>query len=274
MIHKLKKQAGQIKRALAGFGHHQFEKVPQIHPEIIRKTIGKSVEGKSIYCYTIGTGKEKILFASGIHGNEVGTVKLAHFLANWLFEKHAKYSRFTFFIIPCLNPDGYANALKNPDFLNGGNIGRFNARGVDLNRNFDTPSFRKESLWSFGKNYSETRKVSCGEFGNSEPETKALTSFIKEAAINLLLIFHNAGKDIVGAYDPVSQKLAQQYAKMCGFRFFQEHEWTGFKQTGTAKEWCEQNQIHFLEIEGSTRWGSDFALQKRAIEELLTDLDY
>ncbi|WP_370031428.1 M14 metallopeptidase family protein [Flavobacterium sp. 28YEA47A] len=90
--------------------------------------IGKSVAGKPIYSYTIGTGKTKILLWSQMHGNEGTTTKALFDLLNVLnaeTELAADLkSKFTFLAIPMLNPDGAEKYT------------RINANGVDLNRDF------------------------------------------------------------------------------------------------------------------------------------------
>lgn len=90
------------------------------------KEIGKSVLGKSIYEYQIGTGGTRIFLWSQMHGNESTTTKglfdflnLLHSgtdLANQLLKK------YTFCCIPMLNPDGATLYT------------RANANSVDLNR--------------------------------------------------------------------------------------------------------------------------------------------
>ena len=90
------------------------------------KEIGKSVLGKSIYEYQIGSGGTRIFLWSQMHGNESTTTKglfdflnLLHSgtdLANQLLKE------YTFCCIPMLNPDGATLYT------------RANANSVDLNR--------------------------------------------------------------------------------------------------------------------------------------------
>jgi hypothetical protein len=265
----LKKKAGFIVRGAIGFLTNFLEKTIDINDNVKKIEIGKTVKGNSINVYLIGDGEDKVLFVSAIHGNEVGTVKLAYRLIDYLEKRSDLKNRFSFFIIPCLNVDGYNNALRYPDYFNGGNIGRLNTNNVDLNRNFDTPSFQKESVWSYGKNYQEKKKVFCGKWGNSEPEIQALTKFIKNNNIKIVYFFHNAGKDVMGNNNEVSQKLTKIYCQKTGFRYISDDEWKKLKQTGTAKEWCEMNNIAYIEVECSNRWGSDWRRQKEAIISII-----
>ncbi len=269
-MRKIKKKIGHILRGLKGIYENNFENFPEILPSVNRFILGHSVKEKEIGCYKIGNGLQKIIFISAIHGNEVGTVKLAHQLINWLTTENKGFKeKFTIFIIPCLNPDGYNLAKEHPDYFKGGRIGRFNTNNVDLNRNFETPNFKTESVWSFGKNYTEKEKVFCGNKPNSEPEIKALTDFIIKQGIKVFFIFHNAGKDVMGNNIPLSQELVKIYGKETSFRIVKDGEWQEMSQTGTAKEWCELNNIVYIEVEGSIRWGSDWYIQKPAIIKVL-----
>lgn len=89
-------------------------------------TIGKSVQGRTIYDYTIGKGSTKILMWSQMHGNESTTTKAVIDLLNLLNSNHELaqiiLSKYTLKILPMLNPDGA--------FL----YTRANAVQVDLNR--------------------------------------------------------------------------------------------------------------------------------------------
>ena len=88
--------------------------------------IGKSVLEKPIYKYQIGKGKIRILLWSQMHGNESTTTKALFDFFN-LINSDTDYakqlmSKFTFCILPMLNPDGAKLYTRE------------NANGVDLNR--------------------------------------------------------------------------------------------------------------------------------------------
>ncbi|MBI2638549.1 DUF2817 domain-containing protein [Candidatus Peregrinibacteria bacterium] len=267
---KLRKHIGHVIRGTIGiFENNRPQKI--VSRDVKRFEIGKSIGGLPIECFQIGHGGRKIILAAGIHGNEVGTVKLAQHLTHWLHANTDEFEMMTVFVVLCLNPDGFSMAKKNPDYFHGGRIGRFNKNNVDLNRNFLTKSFRQNSLWMFGKNYSETVPVYCGPHGNSEPETKALTDFILSNGIKMLVMFHNAGREVMGSNDPLAQNLAGLYAQKTGFKLVNGKMWPTNKQTGTAKDWCEENSVSYIEIEGSVRWGSDWKTQKGALIAVLEE---
>ncbi len=86
--------------------------------------LGHSVRNQPIYAYKNGSGKQKVMMWSQMHGNESTTTKALFDLFNYLDSEEGKYltDKFTFLIIPMLNPDG-AQAWT-----------RLNANNVDLNR--------------------------------------------------------------------------------------------------------------------------------------------
>ncbi|MES2239183.1 MAG: M14 metallopeptidase family protein [Bacteroidota bacterium] len=88
--------------------------------------IGKSVQGRPIYKYIIGTGKTKIYLWSQMHGNESTTTKALFDFLNLLHSGSDLaiefLTQFTFCCLPMLNPDG-AHAYT-----------RVNANEIDLNR--------------------------------------------------------------------------------------------------------------------------------------------
>lgn len=101
---------------------------------------------------------------------------------------------YTVLIIPLLNPDGYMislyghNAIKRPDLMNklkrkGYNYSewKFNARGVDINRNFPCRSWKPKGAY---------------DYAASENETKALIQVLHQYNIRCFLDFHSRGKTI------------------------------------------------------------------------------
>lgn len=83
-----------------------------------------SVLQQPIYAYKNGKGNQKVMMWSQMHGNESTTTKALLDFFNYLDSEEGKSltEKFTFLIIPMLNPDG-AEAWT-----------RVNANGVDLNR--------------------------------------------------------------------------------------------------------------------------------------------
>ncbi|MBB2183067.1 hypothetical protein H0486_09265 [Lachnospiraceae bacterium MD1] len=101
---------------------------------------------------------------------------------------------FTILFVPLLNPDGYMVSLKGFDEIRNDELRRkcldyniphyewkFNARGVDINRNFPC------KLW---------RQKDSTDHSASENETKALIDLFHEYKSMGFLDFHSRGKSI------------------------------------------------------------------------------
>jgi hypothetical protein len=90
------------------------------------EVIGKSVLGKPIYKYEIGTGKIRIFMWSQMHGNESTTTKALFDFFNVIHSQEEigvkLLQEFTFCFLPMVNPDGAELYTRE------------NANKVDLNR--------------------------------------------------------------------------------------------------------------------------------------------
>jgi hypothetical protein len=137
--------------------------------------IGKSVLGRSIYSYTIGTGKTKIFLWSQMHGNESTTTKalfdFLNVLQNGSQLAQKLLSTFTFYSIPMLNPDGAALYTRE------------NANKVDLNRDSQELSQPESKLLravfeSFKPDYCFNMHDQRTIFGVSDTGKPATLSFL------------------------------------------------------------------------------------------------
>ncbi len=265
MIGSAKHVLRSLRRIVIGLRDRQ-ERVtldPALRPQIL----GKTVQGQDIPYYSLGNGKRAVFVVAGIHGNEVGTVLFARRLINELTAQPIPNLRII--AIPSLNPDGQAIAQRHPDFLHGGRIGRFNARSVDLNRNFPTATFQSTSIWSHGKNYQDKTEVYCGESGGSEPETQAFMQLVEDTKPIAILAFHNAGADVTGPPDSISQAMAKAFSEASGYRLVDLGGWDGLGQSGTMNEWAAEQRIPYVEVEGAKRWGSDWPQQWAGTQAVL-----
>ncbi|MFA9189441.1 M14 metallopeptidase family protein [Flavobacterium magnesitis] len=137
--------------------------------------VGKSVQGRPIYKYVIGTGKTKIYLWSQMHGNESTTTKALFDFLNVLHNGSdlAKdlLANFTFCCLPMLNPDGATLYT------------RANANEIDLNRdsqNLTQPESKvlravfEEFQPDFCYNLHDQRTI----FGVSDTGKPATVSFL------------------------------------------------------------------------------------------------
>jgi predicted deacylase len=134
-----------------------------------------------------------VLCAANIHGQEYigGCVALGllRALAGGLGAYGSLLNLAEVWIIPCLNPDGYARTFDR------GGVGRVvelrtNARGVDLNRNFPLPhGARPSRIPGTGSNRLGAITYR-GPTGLSEPETRCLDVLISEQQFRSVLSLH------------------------------------------------------------------------------------
>lgn len=149
--------------------------------------IGFSNQGRAIEYLVVGDGEYRIFLVGSIHGNEpTGRVLIWKFL-NSVSMNPGLLNGKKLIVIPNANPDG---VCQNS---------RYNARGVDLNRNFDTP------------NRINNRRN--GSNALSEPESRAIVSIITRYQPHRLISLHDPKGCI--DYDGHARHLAEQLAQRC-----------------------------------------------------------
>ena len=136
--------------------HHNYEEMTAFLKEWQQKcskisklyTIGKSVEGRELWVYEISdnpgvheAGEPEFKYIANMHGNEVVGKEMMLQLIQTFCTEYEHNQRLKYLVdntrihlMPSMNPDGYELSIKEGkgDWL----IGRNNANGVDLNRNF------------------------------------------------------------------------------------------------------------------------------------------
>ncbi len=134
--------------------------------------IGRTAEQRLMRAYSIGTGSRQVIIFGGIHGGyEWNTIVLVRGLRDYLKSNPDLIpENVRLRIIPEMNVDGLhmvtdGRPISEIDIASRNTIpGRFNANGVDLNRNWGTGDWQPESYWG-------ARKVDAGDRPFSEPET-------------------------------------------------------------------------------------------------------
>ena len=149
--------------------------------------IGRSVQGRPILIQIAGQGDDTVLIMGAIHGNEVAGEKLVNRLAEHLQDSPQLLTGQRVVLLPVANPDGLAARTRE------------NARGIDLNRNFETGN-----------------RVDNGTNGLrplTEPESQALQSLIKEYTPKRIVSIHQPLNCI--DYDGPGQAIAARMAQDC-----------------------------------------------------------
>lgn len=225
--------------------------------------IGYSVERRPIKVYRFGHGADQRMVIAGIHGGyEANTVELAYALIKRIRSNPGVIPPdVTLFILPLLNPDGYAD---HP----GQTYGRANAHGVDLNRNFDAfwaADWPREGCWN-------ALPITAGPHPFSEPETIALRDFILRPDIHLtaLVSYHSAAHAIFAGGqppDPKSVSLAKALAAASGYTFPPNNY--SCKLTGQLIDWAVQQGIAAVDVELTTHHDLDLEQNWRLLQRFL-----
>jgi len=173
---------------------------PVRHPEIVsiparvpaewaaqRRTVGRSVQNRPIESIMLGQSYDVTFILAAIHGNEPAGARLAERLAEHL-QKHPELLQGRkVVILPLANPDGIARGT------------RFNANGVDLNRNFASAN-RQNSAQN-------------GYSALSEPEARVIHQLIRQYAPDRIVSIHQPLTCI--DYDGPATALASHMAQHC-----------------------------------------------------------
>ncbi len=182
--------------------------------------IGYSCHGREIYAFHVGSDNGRQFIAVyAVHAREWITARLAL--------KHIKkrIKKGGGWVIPLLNPDG-ANISQTTLPL-----WKANARGVDLNCNFDAD-------WGHGR-YNTTCRGSencIGDYPFSEPETIALREFTKKIQPYVTLSFHTKGEEIYWEFGGRGDmRGAEIINRVTGYSIKRI-----FGSAGGYKDWCIQ----------------------------------
>lgn len=180
--------------------------------------IGYSFRGREIYAFHIGssTGRQ-FISTYAMHGREWITAKLALKHINIGVRKGGGW------IIPLINPDGAI--ISQTSYA----MWKANARGVDLNCNFDAE-------WGSGRLNTRTRGAeNCiGEYPFSETETSALRDFTLRVKPCVTFSFHTKGEEIYWEFSGRGDRRgAEILAKTTGYPYKKI-----YGSAGGYKDWC------------------------------------
>lgn len=154
------------------------------------RVAGLSVQGRPIRTLTLGRGPRKVLFIGGIHGDEPeGAYTTAELAPS--FSSAGIDGDVTLTIIEDLNPDGRSAST------------RFNANGVDINRNFPASNFDRS-------------EPTFGGAPLTQPESRILFQLINEINPSLVLVMHSwVGKQFIN-FDGPAGDIAARFSAESG----------------------------------------------------------
>lgn len=231
--------------------------------------LGTTILGRKIPYLKLGNGKKITLYVGCHHGMEwMTSMILMRFASEYIYlasENRRIYNlsaeylwrNRSVYIIPMLNPDGAElsihgltqdNPLKERLLAMNNHSSDFkhwqaNARGVDLNHNYDHGF---EEYKQIEKDLNITGGCATrysGEYPESESETASLCAFIREHEkdITMLISFHTQGEEIYwsngSVYPPRALTCAKILSKLSGYTL---GEADGPASYGGLKDWYIQ----------------------------------
>lgn len=222
-------------------------------------TIGQSGAGRPISAVRFGQGPRKLVVVGDTHGGpEANTYRLTQeLIAHFRAAPEQVPAAVSLYLIPTLNPDGLALGT------------RFNARGIDLNRNMDTDlDTCRENDWSprvqgaYGV-VSDTG----GPYPDSEVESRVIRSFLLDASAAIFL-HSNAGLVFPAFCEHrPSIALAQTYAEAAGYTY--SRYWPKYLITGGMHDWAGSLGIAAITPELVTGEQSELAQNLAGLQAVL-----
>ncbi len=226
-------------------------------PAFVQKVIGRSSEGRAIEAYTFGSGERHVLFVGGMHGGyEWNSIVLAYEFIDYLKANPSLVpSNMRVSVIPNVNPDGTFQALQKEgrfalsDVPSAADLshGRFNAHGVDLNRNFDC-KWQPDGSW-------RGKEVSAGSAPFSEAESRVLRDFVLAVKLAGVVFWHSQANAVYASECeagilPETLVMMRAYAEAAGYPAVESFD--AYTVTGDAEGWLASIGIPAITVELST----------------------
>lgn len=228
--------------------------------------LGNSILGRGIPLLILGEGERKILYVGAHHGMEwITSLLLLRFTKELCEDVETNRSegavlpslllrQFTFLILPMLNPDGVEYQIHGPDpdhplyerllTMNGGSTDfshwQANARGVDLNHNYDADFEKYKALEAENAIFGGAPTRYSGEYPESEPETAALCNLIRyQTPLAGVMSLHTQGEEIffpdMGKNHRRTAAIARHLSASTGYRLSRAE---GLGAFGGLSDWC------------------------------------
>lgn len=244
----------------------------------VRQEIGRSYGLRPIQDYIFGSGPVHVAFVGAIHGGyEWNTATLAYEAIDYFSANPDEVpAAITLHIIPAGNPDGIAKVTNGKvgrfyDFdvpdksLEGTFDGRFNDRGVDLNRNWDC-EWSEEAFW-------RDQPVDPGSAAFSEPENVVLRDYLFSLDVQGVVFWHSALGIVApggcGGTHPPSEALAGVYSRVSGYT---SQAFGSYAVTGDASDWFASQGIPAITVELTDHENTEWENRNRP--GMLAILDY
>jgi murein peptide amidase A len=121
---------------------------------------------------------KRVLVIGGIHGDELTSISIVF---RWLeLSQQPDAADYDWRMIPVANPDGFKARPST----------RVNGNGVDINRNFPTPDWKKDAETYWIKRTKRDPRRNPGKVAGSEIETRWLIAEIEDYKPDLIISVH------------------------------------------------------------------------------------
>ena len=269
----------------------EMEELSRQYPDFtVCRSIGTSHDGREIPMMRVGLGKKTLVLTAGIHGREsVNPILLVKMLEDYCQAFEMQEERYGYqvqslldgcsvAVIPLVNPDGYEIALRgfsviqNPMLRQlckmkeiGWQHWKYNARAVDINRNFPCRSYIQQQL---------------GEYPASEKETQALIQVFRDYDTLGYVDFHSRGRIIYYyrqaipfAYNQRNHKLARYLQKLSDYSLGKREEeylsrLNGGRPVNYFSEFLGKPAITVETVEEDASYPLDPAYQEKTYREI------
>lgn len=237
--------------------------------------IGVSSDGLDIPIARYGEGETELLFVGGIHGGySWNTALVAYELMDYL-ESNPDIvpDNVTVSVVPVLNPDGLQKTVGTTGVFSRSDVpsgvdatvpGRFNAKGVDLNRNFDC-DWQSVGTW-------QDREVDGGSRAFSEPESSAIRNYITEHQPDAVVVWYSSAGGVFASncHNGVlseTRTLVNLYAESSGYPAFEEFDF--YEITGDMTNWLAKQRIPAISVLLTTPTDTEWSKNRAGVEALL-----
>lgn len=242
-----------------------IEAIRNDFPQAEITTIGKSIWGRDLFCIRLGTGAKKLIYNGAHHGMEwLTSAMLMRFVKDFFsaeregkalggFNVQTLSRRSSVYVVPMVNPDGVELSAKGvPHLLSAekkrgllginpkGNFENWqsNARGVDLNHNYDAEWKKSKALEKEYGILGPGPTRFSGTHPESEPESHALAEFTRKNNFDLAIAFHSQGRVIyhgfLGEEPGNSLRIAKAFTKISPYELDMTQ---GIASYGGYKDW-------------------------------------
>ncbi|MCL2022918.1 MAG: M14 family metallocarboxypeptidase [Oscillospiraceae bacterium] len=218
------------------------------YPALKKDVFGYSLQERELFSLTVGGGEDTVLYVAAFHGLEwissyVALRFVERLCCDFLQDNadgdpcapypEPSITAARVVVVPCINPDGVEISIKNPELK-----WSANARGVDLNHNFDAGWETLQKLeWAAGITAPAPRRYG-GPYPHSEPETQAIAALTQKLKPQRVFALHSQGEEIFweyGGYEvPQAREFAHAIAKASGYRLVKNG---GLASHGGYKDW-------------------------------------